>query len=119
MKTLRSLLLATIVAIATVACHRGPHVTIVTQSNNVKIKLEYSGTIVLNADRNRIVSISPNGYINYDNNGNELIASRGDGDRINYEINGEKLSTLNGNGQALLAEAVKMIAKQQPKIHYN
>jgi hypothetical protein len=118
MKTLKTLLLA-ITIVAAAACNRGRHVIIVTQTNDIKIKLEYTGTIVVNPDKNRIVSISPNGYVNYDNNGNELIASPGTDGRIDYEINGEKAGNLNSNGQALLAEAVKMIAKHEPKIHYN
>jgi hypothetical protein len=116
MKTLKTLFL-TITIMAAAACNHGRHVIIVTQTNDIKIKLEYTGTIVVNTDQNRIVSISPNGYVSYDNNGNELIASRGSGDRIDYEINGEKISNLNSNEQALLAEAVKMIAKHQPKLN--
>jgi len=116
MKTLKTLFL-TITIIAAAACNRGRHVIIVTQTNDIKIKLEYTGTIVVNTDQNRIVSISPNGYVSYYNNGNELIASRGDGGGIDYEINGEKTSNLNSNEQALLAEAVKMIAKHQPKLN--
>ena len=113
MKNSTLLILALLFTI--IACHRGRHVIISTQNNDVSIKIEYYGTIILNNDQSRIESISRNGYINYNKNGNQLYAAPDDNGNVFYEVNGDKTQSLDNKGRQLLAEAVKIIAKEQGK----
>jgi hypothetical protein len=113
MKNQIKLIAALFMLIAFTSCHRGRHVIISTESNNVSIKIEYFGTIVVNNDKTQIEAISHDGYVNYNRNGDQLYAATDNSGHIVYELNGNQTTTLDNNGRELLAEAVKIIAKEQ------
>lgn len=113
MKKLKFLLPALGIMLSLFGCNRGPHVIIATKSENLSIKLEYTGRITLNSDKTAIANISPNGYVTYNKNGEEIFAGRGYSGPVYYKLNGDKLATLNPEARGLLADAIKMIDKHQ------
>jgi hypothetical protein len=113
MKNPLKLITASLALILATSCFRGRHVIISTESNNVSVKIEYAGTIVVNNDKTQIEAISKDGYVDYNNNGNQLHAVSDEKGNIVYELNGNQTTTLDNNGKALLAEAVKIIDKSQ------
>jgi uncharacterized protein YxeA len=116
MKKLQIIIVMLLIGTAFTACHRGSRTVIITRIDDSKIKIEYSGAIMLNDDKTGIQGLSHNGYISYNKNGDELDVASGPNGSITYELNGEKTSVLNSHGKTLLAEAIKLIAKQQGKM---
>lgn len=116
MKKLRIIIAMLLMGTAFTACHRGSSTVIITQIDDVKIKIEYSGAIMLNDDKTGIQGLSRNGYINYNKNGDQLYVANDQHGSITYELNGNKTTVLNSHGRALLTEAIKLIAKQQGKM---
>jgi hypothetical protein len=110
MKNLRILLLVAAFA-GLSACHFGRrHATIVETGNNYYLRIEYSGKIYFNDDGTAISSISPGGYVKYENNEKKLEAwpNRNGGVRYELSYDGEKLNPDN-NGRPFIAEAVKVM----------
>ena len=113
MKKLEFIIPMLLMVISFIACHQGTHTIIVRQTNDVKIRIEYSGAIMLTDDRTGIQALSHNAYINYDKNGDQLYIADDPHGKIVYEVNGDKTNALDNHGKALLADAIKIIAKQQ------
>ena len=113
MKIKKIALLATIIAVTFTACRTGTHVVVASDDNNTKIKLEYWGTVELNSARTAITSITHGGFIDYKKNDEELRVTNGPNGNFKYELNGNKAVALDTEGRALLAEAIRGIAKVQ------
>ena len=110
MKNLK-LLFAILFTLCVIACHRGRHVIIATQSGNYSVKLEYEGTIAFNEEQTEIEGISRDGYLSFKRNNDELYAASDGSGKITYELNGEKINKLDDMGQGMLAEAIRMVVK--------
>jgi hypothetical protein len=114
MKKLKIVLLIIALGALFTACRFGRrHTTIVENSNNNYMKIEYSGNIYFNHDGTAISSISPGGYVKYQHNDRKLEAKNNRNGGVTYELydNGEKLS-MNDEGKRFIAEAVQMMMKK-------
>ena len=99
------------------ACHSGPHTVIIFSRDNQDVKVEYGGRLDFDHNYTRIVNMSDNGYIKYKADGNEFYAENTRNRGIVYEVNdGQKTTVPNEQGRRLLAEVVRIIARQQGKI---
>jgi hypothetical protein len=66
MKNLKITILAIVLAGLVTACGFGKrHTTIIENSNNDYIKIEYAGNVYFNSDGTAIRGISPGGYVKY------------------------------------------------------
>ena len=107
-----------IVAVALIAlatsCRHGRRTIIATNDGNTKIRLEYSGMMVLDSTGTILENLSPGGYIKYEDNGGELtVKSRSDGSLLYQLPNGTESKTIAGEGKMMLLRAIKMIRQQQ------
>ena len=114
MKKARIVLLALTLGVLFTACHFGRrHTTIVENTDNNYIKIEYAGDVRFNSDGTSINSISPGGYIKYRNNDKKLEAKNNGMGGISYELSdGDQKLNLDENGRKFIAEAVKVIIKK-------
>ena len=112
MKKLQFIALIALVASAT-ACRFGQrHTTIMENGNGVMVKIEYVGQTYFNDEGTAIRSISPNGYVKYKRDNQELIAESDRNGKITYELNdGGKQTILNQGDKEFLAQAVKDMIK--------
>jgi len=97
------------------ACHKGRTTRIITDNGSIKQKIEYSGTVIFNADKTGIESISDGGYLKFSRNNEELEAEPGKKGQITYEYNGNESNVLDENGKSFLKLAVAEIEKQRAK----
>lgn len=118
MKKLKFIIAAAgIVAIATACRMNKRHVVIAESNNDSTLKIEYLGRAEFNAERTRISSITPNGYVRYKKNDNSIVAESDNNGVITYQINnGDKQQQLDANGRIFLAQAVKDMVNHG---HYN
>jgi hypothetical protein len=96
------------------ACGIGQHhTTIVENSGDRYLKIEYAGYVHFYSDGSAISSISPGGYVKYQNNDKELEAKSNDMGGVKYELyeDGQKLS-LDANGRRFIADAVREMLKK-------
>jgi hypothetical protein len=95
------------------ACHFGRHSTIVETGDHYYLRIEYAGIIHFNDDGTAISSISPGGYVKYENNDKRLEAQNNDQGGISYELSddGEKLH-LDNRGKEFIAQAVRVMLKK-------
>jgi hypothetical protein len=117
MKNLKIAILAIGLACFVTACGFGKrHTTIIENSNNDYIKIEYAGNIYFNSDGSAIKGISPGGYVKYRHKDKKLEAENNGTGGVSYELydDNQKLD-LDDNGRRFIAEAVKEMIK---KGHY-
>lgn len=100
--------------IALASCHRGKQVSVVNDTNGVKASIEYYGKIAFAEDGLSIKSMAPDSYIEFNNNGEKLVAERGPEDgNIFYQLsNGTKTNELSQDNKQLIAEVLKKTIKQ-------
>jgi hypothetical protein len=120
MKKIRIVILAIVLTGFFTACHFGRrHTTIVENTDNNYIKIEYAGSIYFNSDGTSINSISPGGYIKYQNNDKKLEAKNNRMGGIRYELfDGDQKLNLAVNGRRFIADAVKVMIKKNGR-NYN
>jgi hypothetical protein len=96
------------------ACSFGrKHTTIVENSNNHYLRIEYSGQVAFNDDGTAIRSISPDGYVEYQNNDKKLEAKNNGHGGISYELyDGYNKINMDDNGRKFIAEAVKVMKQK-------
>jgi hypothetical protein len=100
------------------ACSFGRrHTTIVENTNGYHLRIEYSGQIAFNDDGTAIRSISPDGYMEYQNNDKKLEAKNNGHGGVSYELyDGYNKINMDDNGRKFIAEAVKVM---EQKIGHN
>ncbi|GAB3915188.1 hypothetical protein [Mucilaginibacter boryungensis] len=114
MKKLQILFLALSLSLIAASCNWGRHNTISIHDGQNSIRVEYTGRIGFAEDNKAVVDMSPNGYLKFRKNDEELNVERNKAGQIMYEVNDERANpVLNEDGQRLLAEAIKMILKAQ------
>jgi hypothetical protein len=113
MKTLTINLIAAGLMLAQGACkHTGRHVVIKSADNYNETRIEYYGRTIFNWEGTAILHISPNGSVEYRNNGQHLLAESDYAGHITYRINdGEKENQLSPQEKIFLADAVKDMIK--------
>jgi hypothetical protein len=92
------------------------HTTIVEKSNNHYHKIEYGGQVAFNDNGTSIKSISPDGYVEYQNDDKKLEAKNDGKGGISYELyQGYTRLNLDDHGREFIADAVKVMMQ---KGHY-
>lgn len=77
-------------------------------SSSTSITLAHSGTIVFKDDKTGIKSITPKGFLMFNNDGDELKVECDTNGNIIYRLNDDnKTNTLQGEEAKLLGEAIK------------
>jgi hypothetical protein len=96
------------------ACGFGrKHTTIVENSNNHHLRIEYAGQVAFNDAGTDIRSISPDGYVEYQNDDKKLNAKNNGHGGISYELyEGYNKVNLDDNGRRFIAEAVKIMVQK-------
>lgn len=96
------------------ACSFGrKHTTIIENSNNHYLRIEYSGHVSFNNEGTAIQSISPDGYVEYRNNDKKLDAKNNGHGGISYELyEGYTKVNLDDDGKKFIAEAVKVMKQK-------
>jgi len=107
------MLVAGMVALAACTLGHHHHTTVVEKSNNHYLKIEYSGEIDFNNAGTAIVSISRNGYVEYEND-NKKLEARNDGrGGISYELyDGYDKLPLDSKGKEFIANAVRIMIEK-------
>jgi hypothetical protein len=89
------------------------HTTIVENTNNHRIRIEYSGHIYFNKDETAISSISRNGYLEYQNDERKLNAKNDGHGGVSYELyEGYTKVYPDAEGKKFIAEAIKVIVQK-------
>jgi hypothetical protein len=115
MKKLRiAIVIMALANLVVAACHIGKHhTTIVENSNNSYLKIEYAGMVYFNGDGTAIQDISPGGYVKYHYNDKKLEAKNNGHGGVKYELfDGDHQLNLDSNGKRFIADAVKMMMKK-------
>ena len=96
------------------ACSFGKrHTTIVENTNNHRIRIEYSGHVYFNKDETAISSISRNGYLEYQNDERKLNAKNDGHGGVSYELyEGYTKVNPDAEGKKFIAEAIKVIVQK-------
>jgi hypothetical protein len=96
------------------ACSFGRrHTTIVENTNNHRIRIEYSGHVYFNKDETAIRSISRDGYLEYQNDDRKLNAKNDGHGGVSYELyEGYTKIDPNKDGKEFIAEAIKVIVQK-------
>jgi hypothetical protein len=96
------------------ACGFGKkHSTIVETSNNHRLRIEYSGRVTFNDEGTAIRSISPDGYVEYQNDDKKLNAKNDGRGGVSYELyDGYTKINLDEYGKKFIAEAVKVMKRK-------
>jgi hypothetical protein len=96
------------------ACSFGrKHTTIVENSNYHHLRIEYSGRVAFNHEGTEISSISPDGYVEYQNDDRKLEAKNDGHGGVSYELyEGYTKLNLDDNGKKFIAEAVKIMKQK-------
>ncbi|MDB5005088.1 MAG: hypothetical protein JWQ34_3313 [Mucilaginibacter sp.] len=113
MKNLKITVAALGLIILSSACRMNSrHVIISDGDNHNSTRIEYSGRAFFNGDSTAITHITPNGYVKYKRDGQELIAKGDNHGGIVYRINNSDEQThLNAGDKTFLAQAVKDMIK--------
>ena len=115
MKKIQILFIALCMGAICAGCRHGKHTTIITENNNVKLRIEYSGWVVFNDDKSGVLNMSRDGYFKYEYNGQKISVKKTE-KGIVYEVNdGAETDRLDADGQRLLKEAIVAVAKEQAK----
>jgi hypothetical protein len=96
------------------ACGLGrKHTTIVENTNNHRIKIEYAGHIAFNNNETAISSISRDGYLEYQNDDRKLNAKNDGRGGVSYELyEGYTKVNPDAEGKKFIAEAIKVIVQK-------
>ena len=79
-------------------------------NDEVRIEIKYTGDIYFNESETAVQSVSANGYLRYNKDGNKIYISPGDNGTVFYEINGgDKKTSLDASESAFLAAAIKTL----------
>ncbi|MBK0378645.1 hypothetical protein [Mucilaginibacter segetis] len=110
---------ALLVSIMATSCHyRGHSTTIVTDDGNHRQRIEYSGYVVFDKENKLIDSMSPDGYLKFEQDGLEIEAEADSKGNITYEFDdGGKTKILSEEGKRFLAIAVNETAKAKAKLN--
>jgi len=96
------------------ACSFGrKHTVIVENSDNHHLRIEYSGKVVFNDNGTAIRSISPDGYVEYQNDDKKLEAKNDGRGGVSYELyQGYIQLGMDERGHRFIAEAVKVMKQK-------
>ncbi len=95
------------------------HTTIVENSNDHHLRIEYSGKVAFNTAGTEISNISPDGYVEYQNDDKKLEAKNDGQGGISYELyEGYTKLNLDDNGKKFIAEAVKVMKQKGHNLGY-
>jgi len=99
------------------SCHTEKQVTTISMSSdNLSLKVEYTGWITFNADKTGIRDMSPGSYLKYKKNGDKLTSKCDANGNITYELFDGSISTqLDDRGKQMLIDAIKIVSGQQAK----
>jgi hypothetical protein len=83
--------------------------TISIKDGNSSVQIKHAGTIKLNDNETAIASISPGGYLNYSNNGKEMIAKSDAKGVVTYTLreNGGQLDANDATGQRFITQILR------------
>ncbi len=95
------------------ACSFGrKHTTIIEKTNNNYLRIEYAGHVSFNTEGSAIDYISPNGYVEYQNNDKKLEAKNNGKGGVSYELyEGYSRISPEQNGK-FIADAIKIIVQK-------
>jgi len=110
MKKLRILITIAAISLAMTACHRSS--TIIENSNNYHLKIEYSGPVHFNVEGTGISSISRFGYLKYECNEQKLDARNDGHGGIRFELSDHGDPIPSGDQKAFIAKAVKTMLQK-------
>jgi len=96
------------------ACGFGKkHTTIAENTNDHHLRIEYSGRVTFNAEGTAIRSISPDGYVEYQNDDKKLNAKNDGKGGVSYELyDGYTKINMDEYGKEFIAEAVKVMKRK-------
>ncbi len=110
----RGIVMVVIVMALLAACGFGKkHTTIVENTNNHHLRIEYSGRVTFNDAGTAIRSISRDGYVEYQNDDKKLNAKNDGKGGVSYELyDGYTKINLDDYGRKFIAEAVKVMKRK-------
>lgn len=112
---MKKIILSTIalaLLVAHFSCREGRTTTIRINDDSRDIRIQYSGRIVFDDTRSQVVDIEPEGFLEYRNNGKELLVRRERSGRLKYEIDGvQRTGKLSSTDSLFVAGAVREIVK--------
>lgn len=77
-------------------------------TNQTKTQLTYSGAVTFNSDSTQIKSLSKNGFVSYEHNGEKVMIESDNKGSVTYAFNdGDKQTQVNDNQKSLVDEAIK------------
>ena len=95
------------------ACDFGRrHTTIVENSNDHKLRIEYAGKVYFNADKTAISSISQDGYVEYQYDDKKLNAKNDGHGGISYELYEGYTKVPGDDSKQFIADAVKVMLQK-------
>jgi len=99
------------------SCHTEKNTTTISMStDNVSMKVQYSGLITFNTDKTGIRSMSPGSYLKYKKNSDKLMVKCDANGNITYELYDGSISTQpNDQSRQLLIDAIKIVSNEQAK----
>lgn len=110
----RGITIAVIVMALLAACGFGrKHTTIVESTGSHHLRIEYAGRVSFNDEGTAINSISPDGYVEYQNDDKKLNAKNDGKGGISYELyDGYNKVNMDDEGRKFIAEAVKVMKQK-------
>jgi hypothetical protein len=116
-KKIQVIALVFVMLTTAVACHRGKSTTIISRTDNVSQKIQYSGKIVFTEDETGIEHISDGGYLEFTQNGEGFKAENNHRGKVQYEFDGNgKVNNLSDEQRQFVARAIKIIIKERAKL---
>ena len=97
------------------ACTFGKrHTTLVEKSDNHYLRIEYAGHISFNREGTAISSISPDGYVEYQQDDKKLEAKDNGNGGVSYELyDGYEKLGMDERGRQFIAEAVRVMMQKK------
>jgi hypothetical protein len=116
-KKLQIVVLALIILGTVAACDWGKSTTIINTTDNLSLRIKYSGKIYFTEKQDGIEHISKGGYLEFDKNDRGFVAKENSKGKIEYEFNGDdKVTELNEEQKEFVTHAVKSIVKERAKL---
>jgi hypothetical protein len=116
-KKLQIVVLALIILGTVAACDWGKSTTIINTTDNLSLRIKYSGKIYFTEKHDGIEHISKGGYLEFDKNDRGFVAKENSKGKIEYEFNGDdKVTELNEEQKEFVTHAVKSIVKERAKL---
>jgi hypothetical protein len=103
--------------ISAISCrsHHDRATTIKVTDGSTSIRIKYAGGVKFSSDSNSIASISPEGFIWYEKNGDRLDAETNKEGQMSLSLtasNGKEINPAGAEGKKFMAVAIKEMIKQ-------